>query len=416
MPFLPLPEETTLGTELPVSTADDVLAEFANPHKTPETAPVRDAIVAALAEGFLEYQDASDRAAGQSDPLRATGSYLRAYAEEHDVVPTIGESESSLRSRLFASPAIVTPGAIERAINEIISPAECFISELDLDGWFIHGSAPSVWESYVGADPDYPDRYYDDVPSGLPGGCIPSDSLPRSFHVRVPALQAQDEAIQYIGDTFFVFDSDSTIDSYSTHNTWYALGAGAAYPNAAAQSFTGNGGVLTSARFLLKKIGAPTGSAVAKIYAHSGTYGTNSVPTGAPLATSALLNVSTLNTGYVLTDFEFSGIEKITLVDGTNYVVAVEYTGGDPTNYVGPATDDTTASHSGNASLRILTTWGAGAAEDMVFAVRTENDDNYLYIFQNQQTSVDLFNAVIARVESIKGQGIAWSLIIDPRL
>lgn len=416
MPFLPLPDETTLGTELPVSTAEDVLEEFAHPHKTPETAPVRDAIAAALAEGFLEYQDASDRAAGQSDPLRATGSYLRAYAEEHEVVPTIGESESSLRSRIFVSPKIVTPSAIEDAINEIIDPALCYISELDLDGWFVHGTAPSVWESFVGSEPNYPDRYYDDLPYTRPGGCIPSNNLPRSFHVRIPALQAQDEAFAYIGEAFFVTNDNTTCDSYSDSNTWYALGAGAIYPTGCGQSFTGNGGILTTARFSVKKIGLPTGTALAKIYAHFGTFGTNGVPTGTALATSEPINVASLNTSFLPTDFAFTGANQIVLASLTKYVVTIEYTGGDVTNYVGPATDDTSPTHAGNASLKITGTWGGASVEDMVFAVLTKNPSTYLNVYENQQTAVDLYNAVIARVEAIKGQGISWSIIIDPRL
>lgn len=206
MPLLPLPSETTLGAELPVSSVEDVLAEFAVPQKSPEVAPVRDAIAEAFADGFVEYQNAAERAAAQSDPIRATGHYLRAYAEEHEVVPSRGESEDSLRARLFVSPSIVTPDAIEAVINEVIAPLECKVSELDMDGWFIHDSGTSVWDSFVGAEPNYPDRYYSDQPSLRVGGCVPSNNLPRSFHVRIPALQAQDEAYDYIGDTYFIGD------------------------------------------------------------------------------------------------------------------------------------------------------------------------------------------------------------------
>jgi len=212
MPFLPLPSSTTLGSEIPVTSAADVLIEFPAPQKSPETAPNRDAVAAAFAEGFIAYQNAAERAAAQSDPLRATGNYLKGYAEEHQVVPGQGETETSLRARLFASPFIVTPEAIEATINEVIAPLTCKISELDLDGWFIHASYPgdvgdqAVWDSFVGTEPNYPDRYYDDQPSLRVGGCVPSNNLPRSFHVRIPALQAQDEAYDYIGDTYFIGD------------------------------------------------------------------------------------------------------------------------------------------------------------------------------------------------------------------
>ncbi len=206
MPFLPLPSQTSLGAEIPVSGVADVLIEFPAPQKNPETAPNRDAIAASFAEGFIKYQNAAERAAAQSDPLRATGIYLKDFADEHDVIPVPGESETSLRGRLFASPSIVTPDAIEAAINEVIAPLTCRISELDLDGWFIHSDAAAIWDSFVGAEPNYPDRYYADQPGLRVGGCVPSNNLPRSFHVRIPALQAQDEAFSYTGDEYFIGD------------------------------------------------------------------------------------------------------------------------------------------------------------------------------------------------------------------
>ncbi len=213
MPFLPLPPVTTLGTELPVSVVSDVIEEFAVPQKNPDVAPVRDAIAAAFTEGFIEYQNDSERAAGQSDPLRATGLYLRGYAEEREIVPAPNESEESIRARLFQSPTIVTPDAIRSIINAVIAPKTCEVSELDLDGWFIHaGGDGAIWDSFVGAEPNYPDRYYDEIPGSLPGGAVPSNNLPRSFHVRIPALQAQDSDFAFIGDSFFVM-GDAAIAS-----------------------------------------------------------------------------------------------------------------------------------------------------------------------------------------------------------
>lgn len=212
MPFLPLPDETTIGAENPVTTGDDVLLEFALPQRTPAEAPNRDGIAAAFAEGFVAYQNAAERASAQSDPLKATGNYLRGYADEHQIVPVPGESESSIRARMFVSPSIVTPDAIAAVINEVIAPLVCKISELDLDGWFIHTSYPSaggpqsVWDSFVGTEPNYPDRYYADQPDLRVGGCVPSNNFPRSFHVRIPSLNAQDEAYDYIGTRSTEFD------------------------------------------------------------------------------------------------------------------------------------------------------------------------------------------------------------------
>lgn len=215
MPTLPLPSSTTLGTDLPVTDEADVLAEFAAPQKNPDTAIVRDSIASAYAEGFIEYQNLAERAAGQSDPMRATGLYLRDYAAEREVVPAPGESEVSIRARLFQAPRIVTPDAIKAIIDEVIAPRTCHVSELDLDGWFLHASSTtSVWESFVGAEPNYPDRYYTDIPGSYPGGAVPTNNLPRSFHVRIPALQAQDLDFAFIGDAFFVMgDATNTADN-----------------------------------------------------------------------------------------------------------------------------------------------------------------------------------------------------------
>lgn len=115
------------------------------------------------------------------------------------------------------------------------------------------------------------------------------------------------------------------------------------------QSFTGDGGTLATAKFYIKKGGSPTGNANAHIYAHSGTYGTSSVATGSPLATSDNFDVSTLTTSYQLIEFTFSGANKITLTNGTYYVIVLQYDDGlIETNYVSLAYDYTSSTHSGN--------------------------------------------------------------------
>src|SRR5690348_15362400 len=83
----------------------------------------------------------------------------------------------------------------------------------------------------------------------------------------------------------------------------------------AGQSFVGDGSVLSFIYALLSKTGVPTGNVVACIYAHSGTYGTSSVPTGSPLATSDPLDVSTLTTTRTIKPLVFSGANKITLIN-----------------------------------------------------------------------------------------------------
>lgn len=153
------------------------------------------------------------------------------------------------------------------------------------------------------------------------------------------------------------------IDSYSetNQNDVFAIddtrfGAG--------QSFTGNGYNITSVKFYLRKVLSPTGNAVAKIYAHSGTYGTSSVPTGTALGTSGTLDVSTLTTSFVLYELTFS--TPVATVNGTKYVVTIEYMDGTSTNFIRAGTDSTTPTHGGNSCRLVGASWTA-YADDVCF-------------------------------------------------
>lgn len=151
------------------------------------------------------------------------------------------------------------------------------------------------------------------------------------------------------------------LDSYSESNQDEndRLGAenvGEARYERYAQSFDPGAGTLDSAKFYLLKIGSPTGNAVAKLYAHSGTYGTDSVPTGAALATSGTFDVSTLTGSYVLYTFNFTGGDRYALQAATKYCIAIEYNGGDASNHTSVGGDHSSPTHGGNASR-----WQAGA-------------------------------------------------------
>ncbi len=135
-----------------------------------------------------------------------------------------------------------------------------------------------------------------------------------------------------------------------------------------AQSFTSGGGVLDHVNLLLTKVGSPTGNLTAKIYAHSGTYGTSSVPTGSALATSDPLDVTTLTGSYALNSLTFSGTNRITLTAGY-YDLVVSYSGGDCTNdRVILGADDTSPTHSGNQAY-YDNSWHIESGVDAVFDV-----------------------------------------------
>lgn len=93
--------------------------------------------------------------------------------------------------------------------------------------------------------------------------------------------------------------------------------------------FTSGGGTLDHAVKIIRKTGAPTGNVVAQIYAFDGGGGV-----GALLATSDPRDIGGLTIDAQNT-FVFSGAERITLVAGTQYVIAFEYMGGDTSNKLG---------------------------------------------------------------------------------
>ena len=156
----------------------------------------------------------------------------------------------------------------------------------------------------------------------------------------------------------------TTVDSYATSNSdgsvWNQTYGGVGI---AGQSFTGTAGRLAQAQFYLSRVGETPGYAEARLYAHSGTFGTSSAPTGGALATSAPVDVTALSTAASLVSFDFDG--AFTLVAGTKYVIAVSYAGGASAHYIKVHGDGSAPSHAGNAYFNS----GASATQDFVFFV-----------------------------------------------
>src|SRR3990167_9175266 len=159
------------------------------------------------------------------------------------------------------------------------------------------------------------------------------------------------------------------IDSYSEsdYDTDFSVASGTAV--GVSQSFTGDGSTVVNAKFYIYKSGSPTGNATANIYAHSGVFGTSSVPTGAALATSDSVDVATLSTSISLVNFAFSGANQITLTNGTKYVVTIEYSGGGGANTVRVGYDASSPSHAGNNALFQGGVWTANSGRDTIFYV-----------------------------------------------
>lgn len=141
------------------------------------------------------------------------------------------------------------------------------------------------------------------------------------------------------------------------------------------QSFTGNGEILKNAKFYLKKYGNPTGNVTVKIFAHTGTFGVDGKPIGSALAISNMvLDVSSIPTSYTLINFDFSDINRITLENGTKYVLTIEYNSGIfPTDYIGVGMSNNN-SHPGNPSYTAdnLNWTGIDLNYDLIFYVYTD--------------------------------------------
>lgn len=117
------------------------------------------------------------------------------------------------------------------------------------------------------------------------------------------------------------------LDSYSETNKNDSSTFGPARPLAIGQSFmTPNDGVnynLDSCKFYLADGGSATGHLEARLYAHTGVFGTSSKPTGAPLATSDEYEVTPLTGSFVLVTFTFSGAQRVSMTANTAYCIEV---------------------------------------------------------------------------------------------
>jgi hypothetical protein len=139
-----------------------------------------------------------------------------------------------------------------------------------------------------------------------------------------------------------------------------------------AQSFSNgvNATVPLKATFNLRKVGSPTGAITCNVYAHSGVFGSSSVPTGATLLASSTFEAADLTTTYQTIEFGFPVVPIVELTASTNYVVALEKAVGDGSNYVEIEGLATTGSHAGNRSQEVGT-WSATATDDLGFTVFT---------------------------------------------
>lgn len=181
----------------------------------------------------------------------------------------------------------------------------------------------------------------------------------------------------------------SFLDSYDVSNAdtnWYGLPGDT---QRAGQSFDAPETIpLTVARFaLVTAYGNEGGTCVAKLYAHTGTFGTDGTPTGSPLATSDSVNLSTIEgmgggwegavASWLSTANESDCIEFIfstpyELQAGTKYFIVLEYT---VDNYLLMLRDATSPSHGGNASKWNGSSWDLISDGDFIFYLYGETPE-----------------------------------------
>lgn len=150
---------------------------------------------------------------------------------------------------------------------------------------------------------------------------------------------------------------DPFVDSYSESNQSSNVRVSGGWYNSAGQTFTSGAAtkVLSKAKFYVKKVGSPTGTAIAELYATSG-----GVPTGSALATSETIDVSTFGTTHSLKELIF--LDEYEMAASTLYCIAITYTGGGGTDYLDVGLDDTTPTHAG-VGYRETSGWYAAGGD-----------------------------------------------------
>jgi hypothetical protein len=169
--------------------------------------------------------------------------------------------------------------------------------------------------------------------------------------------------------------SPSLVDSYAITNQNDATLLTAVHPSstnarsAGGQCFKGSAGYkLTSAQFALHKIGNPSGNLVAVLYALTGTFGTNGKPTGAVLATSNTVAMSSIGQ---MAFYTFTFPQPYTLANGY-YSIAVQVSSGGSftgSNCIIVGYDNSGPTHAGNYFIYANNGWTGWQSLDACFSV-----------------------------------------------
>jgi len=146
------------------------------------------------------------------------------------------------------------------------------------------------------------------------------------------------------------------------------------------QAFTSDyTGTVNKARVDIRRYGDPGGTVSLKIYdeAHVTAYGTDSLPTGAAIATSTARPVTDFAIGSY-SYYEFTFDDTVSLTQGEYYFLAIDpaFVSSDlTTNYLRIGAVNTPASHDGNVGVIAYGGSWTSAALDLRFTVWVTEDN-----------------------------------------
>ena len=125
---------------------------------------------------------------------------------------------------------------------------------------------------------------------------------------------------------------------------------------------------LSSISFYLRRQYNPSGNIYAKLYSHTGVYGTSSKP-GALLATSNPIDIMTISsTTAQVMNFTFPAGQNYLMQEDSPYTAVIEFTGGNSTNYLFRSYSSIYQIHLGNQAYYV-SSWTAQATSDTIFYV-----------------------------------------------
>jgi len=153
------------------------------------------------------------------------------------------------------------------------------------------------------------------------------------------------------------FDIVDSVVTLAATGNYYSYG----------QSFTGDGSYISAVSFKFRGFSGD-GTIYFKIYAHSGTFGSTGVPTGAALATSFGISPAYVPTDalYVATDLF---LDPYKTTSGTNYFIVCEYAGTAAAGSMNLGVISTAGLVAGNASYKTTSggAWTATTSTSLCF-------------------------------------------------